>query len=105
MISVVIRPFKSGGVFYPAGTLVDPAGITLYRSKIGENKIAEVDEHNLDEISNFLQLRYGIDTASTDLTNALNTPADVEAPVEDMADDVPDEDGTDAEIADSAIDE
>lgn len=72
MLSVVIRPFKSGGVFYPAGTIVDPAGITLYKSKIGENKIKVVDEHNLDEVARFLELRHGQEDAHKVLSDAVS---------------------------------
>jgi type II secretory pathway component GspD/PulD (secretin) len=71
-VSVVIRPFKAGGVFYPAGTIIDPAGITLYKSRIGEGKIAVVDEHNLDSVSRFLNIRHGVEDAKATLVAAMN---------------------------------
>lgn len=71
MISVVIRPFKSGGVFYPAGTIVDPAGIKLYKSRIGEGKIKVVDEHNLEEVARFLTIRHKMEDAQTLLADKL----------------------------------
>jgi hypothetical protein len=85
MISVVIRPFKSGGVFYPAGTIVDPAGITLYKSKIGENKIKVVDEHNLEEVARFLQIRHKMDDAQEFLTKELRGIDEPKLTVEEEA--------------------
>lgn len=62
-ITVVIRPFKSGGKFYPAGTLVDPVGFKLYRSRLGSGNLAVVDEHNLEDVSRFLHIRHKVENA------------------------------------------
>ncbi|MNU34904.1 hypothetical protein D3C71_234910 [compost metagenome] len=59
-ISVVKRPFKTNGVFYAAGTVItDPAAIRLYRTKVAEGKIVEVDEHNIDRVSEYLLHKQG----------------------------------------------
>lgn len=60
LISVVKRPFKTNGVFYAAGTVItDLAAIRLYRTKVAEGKIVEVDEHNIDRVSEYLLHKQG----------------------------------------------
>lgn len=60
MISVVRRPFKTNGEFYAAGTVItDPAAIRLYKTKVAEGKIVEVDEHNIDRVSEYLLHKQG----------------------------------------------
>jgi hypothetical protein len=59
-ISVVKHPFKTNGVFYAAGTVItDLAAIRLYRTKVNEGKIVEVDEHNVDHVSEYLLHKQG----------------------------------------------
>lgn len=71
LINVVKRPFKSGGKLYPAGEIIDdPAGIKLFRTKVREGKIIEVDEHNLLDAINYLKHRRGVNVSET-LTNAV----------------------------------
>jgi Asp-tRNA(Asn)/Glu-tRNA(Gln) amidotransferase A subunit family amidase len=72
MLSVVIRPFKAGGKFYSVGSLIeDPSSVRLYKSRIGEGKIAVVDEHNLDAVAHFLQYRSDVEKPLEKLTKAL----------------------------------
>jgi hypothetical protein len=60
LISVVRRPFKTNGEFYAAGTVItDPAAIRLYKTKVAEGKIVEVDEHNIDRVSEYLLHKQG----------------------------------------------
>ncbi|MNB69312.1 hypothetical protein D3C75_158400 [compost metagenome] len=62
LINVVKRPFKSNGVHYAAGTVItDPAAIRLFRTKVNEGKIVEVDEHNIDRVSEYLLHKRGVD--------------------------------------------
>lgn len=72
MITVVIRPFKSVGKFYPAGTLVDPVGFKLYRSRLGSGNLAVVDEHNLEDVSRFLHIRHKMENAEEVLRTHLD---------------------------------
>lgn len=70
---VVIRPFKSGGKFYPAGELIDPAGFKLLKSRIGEGKLQVVDEHNFEQTVRYLQIRQGVENAE-ELLNSYKEP-------------------------------
>jgi hypothetical protein len=79
---VVIRPFKSGGKFYPAGEIIDPAGFKLLRSRIGEGKLAVVDEHNFEQTARYLQIRHGIENAE-DLLRGETQDKPVDKPVVD----------------------
>lgn len=82
MITVVTRPFKSGGQFYPAGTIVDPAGFKLYKSRLGAGHLAVVDEHNLQDVSRYLTIRQKVENSEEILRTALdesNKPKEPEA--------------------------
>lgn len=71
LINVVVRPFRSNGVFYAAGTVIsDPAAIRYYRGKVNEGKIVAVDEHNLERVSLYVLRKSGEDV-SQDLRAAL----------------------------------
>lgn len=79
-VFITKRPVKSGGTFYPAGTIVDDsAGIKLFRSKVREGKIVEVAEHNLDSIADYLELKKGHTGVREALKNALNPENSEEA--------------------------
>lgn len=72
-VKVVRRPFKTRGKVYPAGTIIeDPAGIPLYKSKVGEGKIVEVDEHNIERVATYLKYRRGVENAYEILRAALD---------------------------------
>lgn len=72
LLNIVKRPFKSGGKFYPAGTIIEsPAGIHLYKTKVKDGIIVKVDEHNLEYMSTYLKHRRGVEDAQEVLTKAL----------------------------------
>ena len=72
-VKVVRRPFKTRGKVYPAGTIIEnPAGIPLYKSKVGEGKIVEVDEHNIERVATYLKYRRGVENAYEILRAALD---------------------------------
>lgn len=72
-VKVVRRPFKTRGKVYSAGTIIeDPAVIPLYKSKVGEGKIVEVDEHNIDHVATYLKYRRGVENAYEILRAALD---------------------------------
>lgn len=73
MVSVVKRPFKSGGVFYAAGSIVEPASIKLYKTKVKEGRIVEVDEHNLDTVLLDLTIKRGVKSIDA-IVNAVKQP-------------------------------
>lgn len=61
-LKVVSRPFKSAGVFYPVGSIIeDPTAIKLYKTKVKDKKIIDVDEHNVDDVSYYLLAKHGVD--------------------------------------------
>lgn len=69
MLNLVKRPFKSNGVFYPAGTVIqNPAGIHLYKTKLKDGKIIVVDEHNVDSVAHFFLHRHGLNIKEKLLT-------------------------------------
>lgn len=62
MINIVKRPFKSNGFYFAAGSVItDPAAIRLFKTKVSEGKIVEVDEHNIDRISEYLLHKQGVE--------------------------------------------
>lgn len=72
-VKVVRRPFKTRGKVYSAGTIIeDPAVIPLYKSKVGEGKIVEVDEHNIERVATYLKYRRGVENAYEILRAALD---------------------------------
>ena len=61
-LSVVKRPFRTNGVYYPVGSIIkDPTGIRLYKTKVKEGKILVVTEQNYLDIARLLYVRYGVD--------------------------------------------
>lgn len=74
MVKITAKPFKSNGVFYPAGSLLeDTAGIKLYKRRVLEGYIRTVDEHNLDETIYYLTFRQGVSKDDCDkITEAVN---------------------------------
>lgn len=57
-LNVVKKPFKSGGKFYPAGSVItSPVGIKLYKTKVKDGVIIKVDEHNLESTLTYLKYR------------------------------------------------
>lgn len=76
MIFVVIRPFKSGGKFYPAGEIIDPAGFKLLKSRLGAGNLKKVDEHNIKDVAHYLQVRHKIDNAEELLVEAMTAHKD-----------------------------
>lgn len=83
-LNVVKRPFKTGGKVYSAGdVIVNPADITLYRTKVREGKIVLIDEHNLEQYATYLTYKHGVEGALETLTEALAaTKPVVEVPVD-----------------------
>ncbi|MMZ45702.1 hypothetical protein D3C75_232910 [compost metagenome] len=78
-LNVVRRPFKTNGLFYAAGTVIDdPAAIRLFRNKVNEGKIVQVDEHNLEAMATYLYHKQGVDVAD-DLKGALTRAIEAEA--------------------------
>lgn len=62
LLNVVKRPFRSGGIFYPVGSVIkDPSGIYFFRTKVKNGIIVQVDEHNLDKVADYLLHRRGVD--------------------------------------------
>ena len=85
LINIVKRPFTTNGEFYAVGTVIaDPTAIRLYKSKVREGKIVEVNEHNLPKLTEWLESRTGIDfTESFEaaLEEALKPKDEVPTPV------------------------
>jgi hypothetical protein len=64
-LNLVKRPFKSNGEFFAPGTIIEePEKINLYRNKVREGKIVVVDEHNVDDVAEYLDYRQGIEIKS-----------------------------------------
>lgn len=57
-VSVVRLPFASRGKQYRSGDLIEsPDGIALYSTKVKDNKIVEVNEHNYKDLATYLEYR------------------------------------------------
>lgn len=57
---IVKRPFRDANGMIPAGSFVEPAGVTRFKRRIQEGHIVEVNEHNFDEYATFFKQRYGV---------------------------------------------
>lgn len=71
-LSIARRPFKVGTkVYLPGDVIDDPASVPFFATKRRDGKIAELTEHNLQELATYIQYRQGVDNAVEKLTNAL----------------------------------
>lgn len=85
LLNVVKRPFKTRGEFYPVGSIInDPAGISLYKSKVRSGHIVLVDEHNLDDIAFHLLHKNGVDVKD-EMVEALTQKKEYYEKVERLA--------------------
>lgn len=71
-ISVVRRPFRVGHKMYlPGDVIADPGTVPFFTSKRRDGKIAELTEHNLQELATYMILRQGTPDAEAKLNKAL----------------------------------
>lgn len=86
MMYVVRRAFKSAGVCYNPGDVIeDITRVKRIKSKLGFNKIVIVTEQNFEAMANFFRAKFGVDLPKlngTDVSTASTggtKPADVQA--------------------------
>lgn len=95
MFDLVIKPFKSNGIFYERGTVItDPSLIRRYILKLREGKILQVDLDNeqLKYKFDILVQKYHLDKdkilAAAGLITPPSTPVDEVQPEEPKVDEV-----------------
>lgn len=60
---VVTRSFRDKNGVFPVGSIVEPAGVRTFKSRLQQKHIVKVDEHNLEQWATFFKNRYGIELA------------------------------------------
>ena len=59
---VVKRPFKSYGKHYTYGDIVrEPSDIKLFKSRLAEGKLIEVNENNYDNIATYFKAKFNVE--------------------------------------------
>ena len=83
MMYVVRRAFKSAGVCYKPGDVIeDITRVKHFKSKLGFNKIVIVTEQNFEAMANFFKVKFGVDLPkidSTEVSAESTRPAKVQA--------------------------
>ena len=77
MMYVVRRAFKSAGVCYNPGDVIeDITRVKRIKSKLGFNKIVIVTEQNFEAMAKFFKAKFGVDLPKLNDANASTMPAD-----------------------------
>lgn len=71
---VVTRTFRDKNGVFPVGSIVEPAGVRTFKSRLQQKHIVKVDEHNITRWADFFRNRYGIE-----LTDKLSEVVTAEA--------------------------
>lgn len=75
MMYVVRRAFKSAGVCYNPGDVIeDITRVKHIKSKLGFNKIVIVTEQNFETMANFFKTKFGVDLPKLNNTGVRAAP-------------------------------
>lgn len=61
MVSIVKHTFRNYGVMMVPGSIVEPATIKRYKSRVGTGHIIQVHEQDLDKYKVYFKERHGVD--------------------------------------------
>lgn len=61
---VVRRAFRNYGQMMAPGSVVEPAAIKRFKSRVAEGKIVEVTEHNFDKWREYFKVRMNVEISA-----------------------------------------
>ena len=61
---VVRRAFRNLGQMMAPGSVVEPAAIKRFKSRVAEGRIVEVNEHNFDKWREYFKVRMNVEIAA-----------------------------------------
>jgi len=61
---VVRRPFRNLGQMMAPGSVVEPAAIKRFKSRVAEGRIVEVTEHNFSKWREYFKVRMNVEIAA-----------------------------------------